>query len=151
MIVNISKCASAYEETLNVLKFSGIAQKVLVMDTPVLPQDLSFGQKSAGDSSLLNVRRMPIPRKRDTILEDVYECDEEMEEKCNMLKEAVQENSENVVISKEKYMMLVNLIEELTYKLITEKQNNLLLEMKIREEVVQEFMHYFAQQEVDFK
>ncbi|KAF4787836.1 hypothetical protein TURU_166944 [Turdus rufiventris] len=31
MIVNISKCASAYEETLNVLKFSAIAQKVSVV------------------------------------------------------------------------------------------------------------------------
>lgn len=28
MIVNISQCASAYEETLSVLKFSAIAQKV---------------------------------------------------------------------------------------------------------------------------
>ncbi|XP_056371567.1 kinesin-like protein KIF20B [Oenanthe melanoleuca] len=104
MIVNISKCSSSYEETLNVLKFSAMAQKVLVMETPVLPQDLSFCQKSAGDSSLLNVRRMQIPRKRDTILEDVYECDEEMEEQCNMSKEeAVQEH--NVVMSKEKYMV----------------------------------------------
>ncbi|XP_056371566.1 kinesin-like protein KIF20B [Oenanthe melanoleuca] len=43
--------------------------------------------------------------------------------------------------------MLVNLVEELTYKLITEKKNNLLLEMKIHEEV----MHYFLQREADFK
>ncbi|XP_056350273.1 kinesin-like protein KIF20B isoform X2 [Oenanthe melanoleuca] len=158
MIVNISKCASAYEETLNVLKFSAIAQKVLVMDTSILPQDLSFGQKSAGDSSLLNVSRMPIPRKRATILwdrtlEDVYEDDDEMEEHSSMSREeAVQENAEDeVVMTKEKYMMLVNLVEELRNELITEKQNKLLLEMKIREEVVQEFTNYFAQQEVDFK
>ncbi|NWY64172.1 KI20B protein, partial [Erithacus rubecula] len=158
MIVNISKCASAYEETLNVLKFSAIAQKILVMDTSILPQDLSFGQKSAGDSSLLNVSRMPIPRKRATILwdrtlEDVYEDDDEVEEQPSMSREeAVQENAENeVVIAKEKYMMLVNLVEELRNKLITEKKNKLLLEMKIREEVMQEFTDYFAQREVDFK
>ncbi|NWS80067.1 KI20B protein, partial [Toxostoma redivivum] len=161
MIVNISKCASAYEETLNVLKFSAIAQKVLVMDTSILPQDQSFGQKLAGESSLLNVSRMPIPRKRATILwdrtlEDVFEDDDnddEMEEQPSVSREeAVQENAGNeVVIAKEKYMMLVNLVEELRNKLITEKKNKLLLEIKIREEVIQEFTHYFAQREMDFK
>ncbi|KAL2302974.1 hypothetical protein Nmel_010428, partial [Mimus melanotis] len=161
MIVNISKCASAYEETLNVLKFSAIAQKVLVMDTSILPQDQSFGQKLAGESSLLNVSRMPIPRKRATILwdrtlEDVFEDDDnddEMEEQpSESREEAVQENAGNeVVIAKEKYMMLVNLVEELRNKLITEKKNKLLLEIKIREEVIQEFAHYFAQREMDFK
>ncbi|XP_053805530.1 kinesin-like protein KIF20B [Vidua chalybeata] len=159
MIVNISKCASAYEETLNVLKFSAIAQKVLVMDTSILPQDQSFGQKLAGESSLLNVTRMPIPRKRATILwdrtlEDVFEDDDdEMEEQPSMSREeAVQENEGNeVVIAKEKYMMLVNLVEELRNRLITEKKNKLLLEIKIREEVVQEFTDYFAQREINFK
>ncbi|NWT14883.1 KI20B protein, partial [Vireo altiloquus] len=159
MIVNISKCASAYEETLNVLKFSAIAQKVLVMDTSILPQDQSFGQKLAGESSLLNVPRMAIPRKRATVLwdrtlEDVFEDDDdEMEEQPSVSREeAVQENEGNeVVIAKEKYMMLVSLVEELKNKLITEKKNKLLLEIKIREEVIQEFTHYFAEREIDFK
>ncbi|NWV97688.1 KI20B protein, partial [Machaerirhynchus nigripectus] len=159
MIVNISKCASAYEETLNVLKFSAIAQKVLVMDTSILPQDQSFGQKLAGESSLLNVTKMPIPRKRATILwdrtlEDVFEDDDdEMEEQPSMSRQrTVQENEGNeVVITKEKYMMLVSLVEELRNKLITEKKNKLLLELKIREEVIQEFTHYFAEREIDFK
>ncbi|NWW18592.1 KI20B protein, partial [Falcunculus frontatus] len=164
MIVNISKCASAYEETLNVLKFSAIAQKVLVMDTSVLPQDQSLGQKLVGESSLLDVTRMPIPRKRATILwdrtlEDVFEDDDDgdMEEQPSMSREAVQENEGNeVVVAKEKYMvcaraMLVSLVEELKNKLITEKKNKLLLEIKIREEVIQEFTHYFAEREMDFK
>lgn len=47
--------------------------------------------------------------------------------------------------------MLVNLVEELKNKLITEKKNKLLLEIKIREEVIQEFTHYFAEREMDFK
>ncbi|XP_074713817.1 kinesin-like protein KIF20B [Strix uralensis] len=73
MIVNISQCASTYDETLHVLKFSAIAQK-----------------------------------------------------------------------------MLLNLIEELKNKLIAEKKNKLLLELKIREEVMQEFAQYFAEQEIYF-
>lgn len=31
MIVNINQCASMYDETLNVLRFSAMAQKVLVV------------------------------------------------------------------------------------------------------------------------
>ncbi|KAF1563213.1 UNVERIFIED_CONTAM: Kinesin-like protein KIF20B, partial [Eudyptes pachyrhynchus] len=170
MIVNISQCASAYDETLNVLKFSAIAQKVLVMDTSILPQDQSFGQKSATESSLLSGTKMPIPRKRATILwdrslEDVIEDDDddEMEEQHNMSKEeAVQKHEENqVLIGKEEYMvcaratlrisMLLSLIKELKNKLITEKKNKLLLELKIREEVTQEFTQYFAEREMDFK
>ncbi|NWU74589.1 KI20B protein, partial [Onychorhynchus coronatus] len=170
MIVNISPCASAYDETLNVLKFSAIAQKVLVMDTSIPPQDQSFGQKLARESSLLNVTKMPIPRRRATILwdrtlEDVSEDDvDEMEEQHSMSgQEAVQEKEESqVLIGKEKYMVcaratlrlgvtLLNLIEELKNKLITEKKNKLLLELKVREEVIQEFTQYFAERETDFK
>ncbi|KFQ91256.1 Kinesin-like KIF20B [Nipponia nippon] len=173
MIVNISQCASAYDETLNVLKFSAIAQKVLVMDTSILPQDQSFGQKSARELSLLSDTKMPIPRKRTTILwdrslEDVIEDDDdEMEEQHNMSREeAVQIREENkVLIGKEEYMVCAraasrisvswsleaSLIEELKNKLITEKKNKLLLELKIREEVTQEFTQYFAEREIDFK
>ncbi|XP_042647651.1 kinesin-like protein KIF20B isoform X2 [Tyto alba] len=158
MIVNISQCASAYDETLNVLKFSAIAQKILVMDTSILPQDQSFGQKSR-ESSLLSHTKMPIPRKRATILwdrslEDVIEDDDdEVEEQHSMSREeAVQEHEENqVVIGKEEYMTMLSLIEELKNKLITEKKTKLLLELKIREEVTQEFAQYYAEREIDFK
>ncbi|KAJ7420943.1 Kinesin-like protein KIF20B [Pitangus sulphuratus] len=162
MIVNISQCASAYDETLNVLKFSAIAQKVLVMDTSILPQDQSFGQKLAGESSLLNVTKMSIPRRRATVLwdrtlEDVLEDndddEEEMEEQQSASgEEAVQEKEESkVVIGKEEYLTLLSLVEELKNKLITEKKNKLLLELKVREEVIQEFTQYFAEREIDFK
>ncbi|NXG81133.1 KI20B protein, partial [Baryphthengus martii] len=169
MIVNISPCASAYDETLNVLKFSAIAQKVLVMDTSILPQDQSFGQKLEGESSLLSYAKMPIPRKRATILwdrglEDVIEDDDgEMEEEDNMSREEAEQKHEEhkVIIGQKEYMVcaratlginaLLDLIEELKNRLITEKKNKLLLELKIREEVTQEFAQYFAEQETNFK
>ncbi|XP_065495305.1 kinesin-like protein KIF20B isoform X2 [Caloenas nicobarica] len=157
MIVNISQCASAYDETLNVLKFSAIAQKVLVMDTSILPQDQSFGQKSARESSLLSDTKMLVPRKRATVLwdrslEDVIEADDEMEEQHNMSREeAVQTDEEKVLIGKQDYMALLSLLEELKNKLITEKKNKILLELKIREEVTQEFTQYFAKRETDFE
>ncbi|XP_071668029.1 kinesin-like protein KIF20B isoform X2 [Patagioenas fasciata] len=157
MIVNISQCASAYDETLNVLKFSAIAQKVLVMDTSILPQDRSFGQKSARESSLLSDTKMQVPRKTATVLwdrslEDVIEADDEMEEQHNMsTEEAEQTDEEKVLIGKQDYMALLSLLEELKNKLITEKKNKILLELKIREEVTEEFTRYFAKREKDFE
>ncbi|XP_030900519.2 kinesin-like protein KIF20B [Melopsittacus undulatus] len=153
MIVNISQCASAYEETLNVLKFSAIAQKVFVMDASILPQVQSFDQKSGKESSLLDTK-MLIPRKRTTMLwdrslEDVIEDDDEEQ---HMSGEAVQQHeADQVCMGKEDYMTLLNLIEDLKKKLIAEKSNKLLLELKIREEVTQEFTHFFAKRERDFK
>ncbi|KAM9232958.1 LOW QUALITY PROTEIN: kinesin-like protein KIF20B [Leptosomus discolor] len=157
MVVNISQCASTYDETLNVLKFSAIAQKVLVMDTSVLPQDQSFFQTSARESSLL-CTKVPVPRRSATILwdrslEDVIEDNDEVEEEHNMSREeSVQKHEETkVLIGKEEYMKLLNLIEVLKDKLITEKKNKLLLELKIRQEVAEEFTQYFVERETDFK
>ncbi|XP_069720441.1 kinesin-like protein KIF20B [Phaenicophaeus curvirostris] len=157
MIVNISQCASAYDETLNVLKFSAIAQKVLLMDMSVLPQDQSYGQKSARESSLLRDTRMPALRKRattlwDRTLEDVIEdADDVMEEQHDASGEEAVQKCEEVVIGKEEYMKLLGLVEELKNNLIAEKKNKLLLELKIREEVTQEFTQYFAEQDMFFK
>lgn len=47
--------------------------------------------------------------------------------------------------------MVVNLVEELRNKLITERKNRLLLEIKIREEVVQECAHHVAEWKRNFK
>ncbi|NXY67046.1 KI20B protein, partial [Glareola pratincola] len=163
MIVNISQCASVYDETLNVLKFSAIAQKVVVMDASVLPQDQSLSQQSATGSSLCGAK-MTIPRKRPTILwdrslEDVVEDDAEMEEQHNMSREeSVQKCEENkVLVGKEEYtvcaratLRIMYLVEELKNKLITERKNKLMLELKIREEVIQEMNQYFAERETDF-
>lgn len=46
---------------------------------------------------------------------------------------------------------LLNLVEDLKNKLIAEKKDKLLLEVKIRDEVAQEFTQYFAEQEKQFK
>ncbi|XP_065409591.1 kinesin-like protein KIF20B isoform X2 [Chrysemys picta bellii] len=184
MIVNISQCAGAYDETLNVLKFSAIAQKICVLDTSNAPQEQPFVQKSAREVSLINNAdtKMQVVRKRATVLwdrslEDVIEDDyddltvdnnetheehdmakempneeEEEEEENDMAKEMPEEEEENkVIIGKEEYLRLLNIIEDLKSKLINERKDKLLLELKIREEVTQEFTQYFAQRETDFR
>uniref|UniRef100_A0A8D0G490 Kinesin family member 20B n=1 Tax=Sphenodon punctatus TaxID=8508 RepID=A0A8D0G490_SPHPU len=146
MIVNISQSASAYDETLNVLKFSAIAQKVFVLDTSNPSEEQVFDQKSVEAASLINSTDadMLIPRKRATILwdrslEDVIEDDDLAVD----TKEIVEEEEENE--------RLLNIIEDLKNKLINEKKDKLLMELKIREEVTQECAQYFAQRETDFR
>ncbi|XP_067408920.1 kinesin-like protein KIF20B [Emydura macquarii macquarii] len=167
MIVNISQCAAAYDETLNVLKFSAIAQKICVLDTSNPPQEQLFVQKSTREVSLINNpdTKIQVARKRPTVLwdrslEDVIENDDDdlvvdnndTHEEHDMAKEMPNEEEENkVIIGKEEYLRVLNVIEDLKSKLINERKDKLLLELKIREEVTQECTQYFAQRERDFR
>ncbi|XP_066881166.1 kinesin-like protein KIF20B isoform X2 [Kogia breviceps] len=171
MIVNISQCFLAYDETLNVLKFSAIAQKVCVPDTLNSSQEKSFGPvKSSQDVSLdinssdnkiLNEKRSTI--SWESSLEDVVEDEdlvedlEEAEEKQNVESEFTDEDLDKTLEddkafgSQEEKRKLLDLIEDLKKKLINERKEKLTLEFKIREEVTQEFTQYLAQREADFK
>uniref|UniRef100_A0A8C0LHV0 Kinesin family member 20B n=1 Tax=Canis lupus dingo TaxID=286419 RepID=A0A8C0LHV0_CANLU len=160
MIVNISQCYFAYDETLNVLKFSAIAQKVYVPDTLNSSQEKSFGPaKSSQDASLdinNSVNKM-LNVKRSTILwesgledlvedEDLTENPENGEENQNG--ELTDEDLDKTLEEDKK---LLDLIEDLKKKLINERKEKLTLEFKIRDEVTQEFTQYLAQREADFK
>ncbi|XP_015194974.2 kinesin-like protein KIF20B isoform X1 [Lepisosteus oculatus] len=165
MIVNINQCASMFDETLNVLKFSALAQKVVVLSTtklaPVVPK------KSAREVSFIinNADKMRFWRKRrssligwDTSLEDVQENDdgeekeeeESLEETMEDIIQEEEEEEEEVVVSKESYEKLLSVIEELKKKIVEERSEKLLLESRIREDVSQEFMQLYSQMESDF-
>ncbi|XP_030797207.1 kinesin-like protein KIF20B isoform X2 [Rhinopithecus roxellana] len=170
MIVNISQCYVAYDETLNVLKFSAIAQKVCVPDTLNSSQEKLFGPvRSSQDVSLdnnsnnkiLNVKRATISWENS--LEDLMEDEdlveelENSEETQNVETKLIDEDLDKTLeenkafISHEEKRKLLDLIEDLKKKLINEKKEKLTLEFKIREEVTQEFTQYWAQREADFK
>ncbi|XP_043841977.1 LOW QUALITY PROTEIN: kinesin-like protein KIF20B [Dromiciops gliroides] len=164
MIVNISQCCSAYDETFNVLKFSAVAQKVFVQDTLNFSQEKPFGQtKSSRDTSFVadNADTKMLGMKRTTIewersLEDLIE-DEDLVENPDVaqddynMEELDTTLEEEKAVSKEEYAKLLSLIEDLKNKLINEKKEKLTLELKIRDEVTQEFTQYLAQREADFK
>ncbi|XP_039080672.1 kinesin-like protein KIF20B isoform X3 [Hyaena hyaena] len=171
MIVNISQCYFAYDETLNVLKFSAIAQKVCVPDILNSSQEKAFGPvKSSQDVSLdinnsvnkiLNVKRSTI--SWESSLEDLVEDEdiieglEKGEENQSVESELTDEDLDKTLeedkafISHEEKKKLLDLIEDLKKKLITERKEKLTLEFKIRDEVTQEFTQYLAQREADFK
>ncbi|XP_026918401.1 kinesin-like protein KIF20B isoform X2 [Acinonyx jubatus] len=171
MIVNISQCYFAYDETLNVLKFSAIAQKVCVPDALNSSQEKPFGPvKSSQDVSLdinnsvnkiLNVKRSTISWEsslEDLVEdEDLIEDPEKGEENQSVESERTDEDLDKTLeedkafSSHEEKRKLLDLIEDLKKKLITERKEKLTLEFKIRDEVTQEFTQYLAQREADFK
>ncbi|XP_036869248.2 kinesin-like protein KIF20B isoform X1 [Manis javanica] len=170
MIVNISQCCFAYDETLSVLKFSAIAQKVCVPDALNSSQEKSFGPvrssqdvslDSSSDNTILNVKRSMISWEsglEDLVEnEDLVEDIEKAEENQNVETEPTDEDLDKTLeedkafISHEEKKKLLDLIEDLKEKLINERKGKLTLEFKIREEVTQEFTQYLAQREADFK
>ncbi|XP_012620814.1 kinesin-like protein KIF20B isoform X2 [Microcebus murinus] len=170
MIVNISQCCFAYDETLNVLKFSAIAQKVCVPDNLNSSQEKSFGPVKSSqnvsldrnlDNKILNVKRATISWENsleDLVEdEDLIEESENTEENQNVKTELTDEDldktleEDNAFNSHKENRKLLDLIEDLKKKLINEKKEKLTLEFKIREEVTQEFTQYWAQREADFK
>ncbi|GCB65850.1 hypothetical protein scyTo_0004868, partial [Scyliorhinus torazame] len=164
MIVNISQCASMYDETLNVLKFSAVAQKVLLNSLKLLPPPL-VSKRSARDLSLIinNAENESSFAKRQTIswdasLEDVAEVEEGYTETINETEvkqkeeeeeeedeEEEEEEEGNIVISKNTYEKLLLCIQDLKNKLIEEKQEKVFLERNIREEVNQEMEKFMPQ------
>uniref|UniRef100_A0A670HN26 Kinesin family member 20B n=1 Tax=Podarcis muralis TaxID=64176 RepID=A0A670HN26_PODMU len=182
MIVNVSQSASAYDETLNVLRFSAIAQKVMVLDSNDSPPEESFEQMAVKAESEMNTEEdVRLPVKRATVLwertlEDVMEDEEEgegeeleedgsgmyevnsvaetrldREAEPEEMPDQVGDEDSDIVIEKEKYQRLLAIIEDLKNKLIAEKKDKLLMELKIREEVTQECAQYFAEKDSHFK
>ncbi|XP_030630938.1 kinesin-like protein KIF20B [Chanos chanos] len=161
MIVNINQCASMYDETLNVLKFSAVAQKVVVLNPKsafIVPK------RSARDVSLIinsADSREPLGRRKSSLmgwdmsLEDVQEdeCDdddveeeeEEESEEESMVEDTILEAGEDQCVSQ-----LKEQIEELKEKLCREQSEKLVLESRIREEVNTEFMELFSNMEKDY-
>ncbi|XP_027131335.1 kinesin-like protein KIF20B isoform X4 [Larimichthys crocea] len=166
MIVNINQCASMYDETLNVLKFSAVAQKIVVLSTRPVP---STSQRSASEVSFIidNAERKALRGSRrssligwDSSLEDVQEdedaeCEEErslMEDTMDQssVEEAGDENDEKIVIGKKMHQSQVELLKQLQVQLKKERAEGLLMEARVREEISREFSELFSEMQTDY-
>uniref|UniRef100_A0A3Q2DP37 Kinesin-like protein KIF20A n=1 Tax=Cyprinodon variegatus TaxID=28743 RepID=A0A3Q2DP37_CYPVA len=156
MVVNINQNSSCFDETLNVLKFSALAQKVVVVNSRPVVLDDSTSHKSAMELSLIideaDQRRNLLSHGRrsslvawETSLEDVLEAedseewDEEEEEQSAM---------EGTVLE-------AGAVEEEGDRTVEEEVDReaalrLVLEAQIREEVSTEFMELFNKMEKDY-
>ncbi|KAM9847987.1 kinesin-like protein KIF20B [Aulostomus maculatus] len=163
MIVNINQCASMYDETLNVLKFSAVAQKVVVLSSRPLP---IMPQRSGSDVSLTSnaERKMLCSGRRSSLigwessLEDVQENEDDDEDKSLMqdtvtqvvTKESSDENDNKILISKRTHQRQVALLRQLEVQLKKEQAESLLMEERVREEISREFSELFSEMQNDF-
>ncbi|KAI5103155.1 kinesin-like protein KIF20B isoform X3, partial [Silurus meridionalis] len=153
MIVNINQCASMYDETLNVLKFSALAQKVVVLNPkPVLSV---VPKKSAREVSMMinNVDKREWTRRStligwETSLEDVLE--DEDDEEMDVDEEEEEESAEESMAEKTVLEAAEDEQLELKEELAKEQSEKLAIESRIREEVTTEFMELFSNMEKDY-
>ncbi|KAM9308045.1 kinesin-like protein KIF20A [Gastrophryne carolinensis] len=112
MIVNINQCASTYDETLHVMKFSAVAKQVVQV---LQPRSFDFmTPRIVGKDG-----RVITDIEADVSIEDLLSEEEDEELDITLL------NPED----------LLRKIEELKEKLIAERQSKLLLEMQVRKEM----------------
>ncbi|KAM6996878.1 kinesin-like protein KIF20B isoform 2-T2 [Tautogolabrus adspersus] len=162
MIVNVNQCASMYDETLNVLKFSAVAQKVVVLATKPLP---IIAQRSNGEGSfIISKERKAVRGSRrssligwDSSLEDVQEDeDNESEEDESLMEVSVDQNgteeegkeNDQHVIGQAKRQ--VALLKQLQLQLKKERADGLLMEARVREEISREFSELFSEMQNDY-
>ncbi|TRY89392.1 hypothetical protein DNTS_024128, partial [Danionella cerebrum] len=155
MIININQCASMYDETLNVLKFSAVAQKVVVLNSkPAANMALT---RSARDVSMMinNSDNKEATRRSSFMgwemsLEDVLE-DENDEEVMDSGDESMEDNTVVELAETQELLELRAKVEELQEKLAKEESEKITMEAGIREEVTAEFMELFSNMEKDYR
>ncbi|KAF7203633.1 transcript variant X3 [Nothobranchius furzeri] len=158
MVVNINQHSYCFDETLNVLKFSALAQKVVLLNSqPTVLNEEEGPLKSAMELSIVMDKsdqlRNVLGRGRkssliawETSLEDVKEAEddeeEEEEEEESLMEGTVLENGGD---------------EEAEDQTMEEEEGSdreaalrLVLEAQIREEVSAEFMELFKKMEKDY-
>ncbi|XP_056599926.1 kinesin-like protein KIF20A [Triplophysa dalaica] len=118
MIVNINQCASTYDETLHVMKFSAVAKQVL----QVIPQ------RSVESLAPRLVGRDGKPLLKNGVI-DAKAVDEYLSE------EELLDSDDEADMSIFPQEELVSLVESLRLKLLAERRKNLLQEIQIRNEM----------------
>ncbi|CAN9506490.1 unnamed protein product [Ophioblennius macclurei] len=118
MIVNINQCASTYDETLHVMKFSAIAKQVMQVIPDRSLESISHSLVGRDGKPLVMSGRMD-SRALESFLSEEELLEEEDEADMSLLPQNE----------------LVNMVESLRAKLLAERKKNLVQEMEIRKEM----------------
>uniref|UniRef100_A0A6J0TB41 Kinesin-like protein n=1 Tax=Pogona vitticeps TaxID=103695 RepID=A0A6J0TB41_9SAUR len=124
MIVNINPCASSFDETLHVAKFSAIASQLIQVPSKVGILSIRSLIKEHG------IRTSKIPAEA---------LDEETEPN-----EGSEDETDVTTYDKEDLLRVVEAVQEL---LLKERQDKLQLEMRLRHEICNEMMEHLQQRE----
>ncbi|XP_055007135.1 LOW QUALITY PROTEIN: kinesin-like protein KIF20A [Boleophthalmus pectinirostris] len=128
MIVNINQCASTYDETLHVMKFSAVARQVVqvIPDKSVHMSQCLFGRDGK-----------PLVRPgTDSPSVEGYLSEEELLDEEDEADMSLMPQNE-----------LLNIIENLKSKLLAERRKNLVQEMEIRKEMGDAMMQQIMESE----
>ncbi|KFV13727.1 Kinesin-like KIF20A [Tauraco erythrolophus] len=125
MIVNINQCASTYDETLYVAKFSAIASQLV--QAPPTKLGLPSIQSIIKEHSRRTSQGLEAATKEDV------ESEEDSEDEADVS-----------MYEKEDLLRVVEAAREL---LVQERQEKLQLEMRLREEICNEMMEHMQQKE----
>ncbi|MGH0149666.1 UNVERIFIED_CONTAM: hypothetical protein FKN15_015785 [Acipenser sinensis] len=119
MIVNINQCASTFDETLHVMKFSAVAKQVVQV---IQPKPLaSIAPRLVGKDGKMLLRHAIVEEEAmDSLLLEEELLDEEDSE------------ADMSILPQEE---LLNIIESLKEKLVEERRKNLKQEIEIRREM----------------
>ncbi|KAM7370122.1 hypothetical protein PAMP_011402 [Pampus punctatissimus] len=118
MIVNINQCASTYDETLHVMKFSAVAKQVV----QVIP-----------DKHLESLAPCLVGRDGKPLVRNRMIDSQALE--SHLSEEELLEEEDEADMSLLPQNEIVNMIESLRTKLLAERRRNLVQEMEIRKEM----------------
>ncbi|KAG2458486.1 KI20A protein, partial [Polypterus senegalus] len=116
MIVNINQCASTYDETLHVMKFSAVAKQVVQIMPPKSLESLA--PRLVGKDGKMLLKTAP-SKEEDLDISEEELLDESDDEEMSLLPQEE----------------LVSIIESLKEKLLAERRRNLVQEIEVRKEM----------------
>ncbi|XP_051879395.1 kinesin-like protein KIF20A isoform X2 [Pristis pectinata] len=122
MIININQCASMYDETLHVMKFSAVAKQIIQIIHPKIKLQLA-DQVGGNDGSMMVCTDLG----ESLSAENCYSED--------LIKNEEEQENGDLDLTTFAHKELLSTIESLRHKLIAERQNKLVLEMRVRKEM----------------
>ncbi|XP_071793006.1 uncharacterized protein [Asterias amurensis] len=166
MIVNVNQCASGFDETIHVLKFSAIAKQVTTITSkldnkwkipavaapPKYPSSraLSMAINQSMSRNRVSVAWATPGLNPDSNL-DLTTVDETFIEEDEEDEETEDEEGDVETTPKESKAKLVSLVESLKTQLIETKKLQMMMEVQIRAEVCQEMSQQLVQIESEYK
>ncbi|KAI8492927.1 hypothetical protein Bbelb_295240 [Branchiostoma belcheri] len=145
MIVNVNKCASMFDETYHVLKFSAVAKQIVTRISKVDRWNTSFPRPAPPRNVSLALNNSATPKSRSTAI-----ISRLRKFKDSFMESAPGSGSTSKTMSKRNLTDLASLVEKLQQELIEERKEKVLMEVRIREEVCEEMAKSLVEIENDY-
>nr|XP_056710891.1 kinesin-like protein KIF20A [Euleptes europaea] len=133
MVVNVNQCASTYDETLHVMKFSAVAKQIIQTFQPKIFD--YFPPQYSGREGKLTVH-----------FDDISA--EELPDDTNISSSSSEEEIDISIMTHEDLLKTTEFLKE---KLISERQSKLLLEVQVRKEMAEAMFQQLLETEESWR